>query len=59
MQSYRNNINNSTTKAGLNHKEVGKILRELKAKGWLKQGGTLNNPYIDTVIEDFLKNNNI
>lgn len=24
-----------------------------------KQGGTLNNPYIDNVIEDFFKNNNI
>lgn len=24
-----------------------------------KQGGTINNPYIDNVIEDFFKNNNI
>ena len=35
-------------------------IRELKRKGFfLKQGGTINNPYIDNVIEDFFKNNNI
>jgi len=37
---------------------MGKILKSLKARGLLKQGGTLN-PYIDNIIEDFLKNNNI
>lgn len=58
MQSYKNTVNNSTAKAGINHKEVGKILRELKAKGWLKQGGTINTP-LDNIIEDFFKNNNI
>ena len=52
MQSYRNTINNSRNKAGINHKEVGRILKELKAKGWLKQGGTIN--YVDDIINDFL-----
>lgn len=35
------------------------LINKLKQEGYLKQGGTLNNPYIDNVIEDFLKNNNI
>lgn len=38
--------------------EIGKILQDLKKKGWLKQGGTINSP-LDTIIEDFFKNNNI
>lgn len=38
--------------------EIGKILQDLKKKGWLKQGGTINTP-LDTIIEDFFKNNNI
>lgn len=41
MQSYRNTVNNSKNKAGINHKEIGKILRDLKAKGWLKEGGKI------------------
>lgn len=40
---------NNTTK----HKEMARVIRELKAKGWLKQGGQINN--IDTIIENFLK----
>lgn len=39
-------------------KEIGKILQNLKRKGWLKQGGIINNS-LDTIIEDFIKNNNI
>ena len=58
MQSYRTTVNNSTAKAGMNHKEVGKILRDLKARGWLKHGGNIN-PSLDKIIEDFIKNNNI
>ena len=55
----RANLSDSNGKrAGINHKEIGKILRDLKAKGWLKHGGTINNP-LDTIIEDFFKNNNI
>lgn len=38
--------------------EIGKILQNLKKKGWLKQGGTIN-PSLDTIIEDFFKHNNI
>jgi hypothetical protein len=38
---------------------MSKILKSLKARGFLKQGGTINNPHIDTIIEDFFKNNNI
>jgi hypothetical protein len=37
---------------------MGKILKSLKARGFLKQGGTINTP-IDNIIEDFFKNNNI
>lgn len=38
--------------------EIGKILQDLKKKGWLKQGGTINAP-LDNIIEDFFKNSNI
>lgn len=38
--------------------EIGKILQDLKKKGWLKQGGTIN-PSLDEVIKDFINNNNI
>ena len=38
--------------------EIGKILQDLKKKGWLKRGGTINTP-IDNIIEDFFKYNNI
>lgn len=38
--------------------EIGRILQNLKKKGWLKQGGTINTP-IDNIIEDFFKNSNI
>jgi hypothetical protein len=34
-------------------------LKKLKSSGFLKQGGTINNPSLDTIIEDFIKNNNI
>lgn len=56
MSSYRASVNNSKSKAGINHKEIGKILTELKAKGWLKQGGTID---LDTTVREFFKNNNI
>jgi hypothetical protein len=40
-------------------KEFVKSIQELKRKGFLyKQGGTINNN-LDTVIQDFFKNNNI
>ena len=50
--------NPTTNKPNISAKEMGKILRSLKAKGWLKQGGTINTS-LDTIIEDFIKNNNI
>lgn len=37
--------------------ETAKILKQLKAKGWLKQGGQINS--LDKIIEDFINNNNI
>jgi hypothetical protein len=37
---------------------MGKILKSLKARGFLKQGGTINTS-LDNIIEDFFKNNNI
>ena len=66
QEAIREIINNRTVRIDPNNKvktigtkEIGKILQELKRKGWLKQGGTINNPHIDIVIEDFFKNNNI
>jgi hypothetical protein len=52
-------VDSSGKKTKIDVKEMGKILKSLKAKGFLKQGGTINNPYVDNIIEDFLKNNNI
>lgn len=39
-------------------KELVAKLKELKKKGFLKQGGTIN-PSLDEVIKDFINNNNI
>jgi len=39
-------------------KKIAETLRKLKAKGWLKQGGTIDKP-IDTMIENFFKNNKL
>lgn len=48
----------ATSKPKISAKEMGETLKKLKAKGWLKQGGTINTP-IDNIIEDFFKNSNI
>lgn len=37
-----------------NVKEIGKVLKDLKKKGWLKQGGQINNFDIDKTISEFL-----
>jgi len=41
----------SSKKADVN--EIAKILKDLKKKGWLKQGGTIEN--LDTEIKEILK----
>ena len=65
QETIREIINNRTVRVDSNTKiksigtkEIGKILQELKKKGWLKQGGQINSS-LDTIIEDFIKNNNI
>lgn len=58
IQQQRKTTINSKKITKEEQKEIVAKLKELKKKGFLKQGGTLN-PYIDNVIEDFLKNNNI
>lgn len=48
----RSNLPDATGKrAGINHKEIGKILQELKKKGWLKQGGKITNEQIDKFLQ--------
>lgn len=37
----------------LSTKDIGRILQDLKRKGWLKQGGTIDN--LDTEIKEILK----
>lgn len=59
IQQQRKTAINSKKITKEEQKEIVAKLKELKKKGFLKQGGTLNSPYIDNVIEDFLKNNNI
>lgn len=61
IQQLRSNFAkqlNEVIKNQDNVKETAALLRQFKAKGWLKQGGQIN-PSIDTIIEDFIKNNNI
>ena len=61
IQQLRSNFAkqlNTVIKKQNNIKETAALLRKFKAKGWLKQGGTINNN-LDTVIQDFFKNNNI
>lgn len=48
----------TTSKPKISAKEIGETLKKLKAKGWLKQGGQINNS-LDNIIEDFINNNNI
>ena len=56
VKQQKNNITSGKiTKENI--QKIGKILQDLKRKGWLKQGGTINN--LDTLIQDFFKNNNI
>ena len=45
-------------KTKVDAKEMGKILKSLKARGLLKHGGKVE-PSLDKIIEDFIKNNNI
>ena len=60
IKNYNNSIGRSSASVKRFSKEYIESLKELRRKGYLfKQGGTLNNPHIDTVIEDFFKNNNI
>ena len=54
-QQKNNIISGKITKE--NVKEIGKVLQQLKKKGWLKQGGQINS--LDKVIEDFINNNKI
>lgn len=56
----KNNRVQTTTsgKTKVDAKEMGKILKSLKARGLLKHGGKVQ-PSLDNIIEDFIKNNNI
>ncbi len=60
QEAIREIINNRTIRIDPNTKvktigtkEMGKVLQELKRKGWLKQGGTINN--LDIEIKEILK----
>lgn len=58
VKERRVQVDSSGKKTKVDAKEMGKILKSLKARGFLKQGGTINTP-LDNIIEDFFKNNNI
>lgn len=59
-EAYRKKIekqlSNISQKSDL--KTIREALNKAKKLGWWKQGGTIN-PSLDTIIEDFFKNNNI
>ncbi len=54
VQEQRNNIVGGKINKE-NIKEIGKVLRDLKKMGWLKQGGQINNFDLDKTISEFLK----
>ena len=58
VKERRVQVDSSGKKTKVDAKEMGKILKSLKARGFLKQGGTINTS-LDNIIEDFFKNNNI
>ena len=52
VQEHRTSVNKGKSKEQkISTKEIGKILQELKKKGWLKHGGQIT----DTQIDNFLK----
>lgn len=53
VQQERNNIVGGKINKD-NMKEIGKVLRDLKKMGWLKQGGQINNFNLDKTISEFL-----
>lgn len=56
VKEQRHNITKgSITKSNI--KEIGKVLQDLKRKGWLKQGGQINT--LNKTISDFLNNNEL
>lgn len=55
LQEHRSSVNKGKPKEQkISTKEVGKILQDLKRKGWLKQGGQINN--LDITIRNFIYN---
>jgi hypothetical protein len=58
VKERRVQTDSSGKKTKVDAKEMGKILKSLKARGFLKQGGTINTS-LDNIIEDFFKNSNI
>lgn len=54
VKEHRASMNrNKPRTEKISHKEMGKILQDLKKKGWLKQGGQINRN-VDTIISEFL-----
>lgn len=58
IKERRIQTDSSGKKTKVDIKEMSKILKSLKSKGFLKQGGKVN-PSLDEVIKDFINNNNI
>lgn len=66
QEAIREIIRNRTVKIDPNTKiksigakEIGKVLQDLKARGWLKQGGKIDNPSVDDIINNYFKNKQI
>lgn len=55
VKEHRSSVNRGKSKSEkVSVKEMGKILQDLKKKGWLKQGGQINNFDLDKTISEFL-----
>ena len=54
VQSYRKKVNGEKSKKKMSTKEIGKILQDLKRKGWLKQGGKITDEQIDNFLKQYI-----
>ena len=57
LQDVRKSVKQN--KSPITSKEIGKVLQDLKARGWLKQGGKIDNPSVDDIINNYFKNKQI
>ena len=53
VKSQRKSIDQQGKVAKKSTKEIGKILQDLKRKGWLKEGGKLTDSEVDNFLKQY------